>query len=166
MAAFVQSQLPTIEQWHVQQSLGGRQVCAKRLFWRCVQVLTGSPLKRNGLLFAILLLCVPDGYATATWQVTPNVCITKKLGDLCALQAQITLRDIPAGKYCLYQDGALLQCWSESPQKHQVTLSYAEDMHLSLVDGGGNTILVQRFTIKGRSAPPSRRRVRQPWSLF
>lgn len=123
-------------------------------------------MKRNGLLFVCLFFSVPDSHATPSWQVNPNICVTKKLGDVCALQAQIIVRDIPEGKYCLYQNEAMLQCWSSSPQKHLITLSYAEDMRLSLVDEAGNTILEQQFTIKGRSAPLTRRRVRQPWSLF
>ena len=124
-------------------------------------------MKNNGLLLLCLLFIPLMPYAAApSWHVSPNVCVTKELGDPCNLQIEILIDDVPPGEYCLYQDTSLVNCFSSSMEKQNIALTFSQNMQLKLVNQTGDTILSKPITVKGRAAPEGRRRVRQPWSIF
>ena len=103
-------------------------------------------MKNNGILLLCLLLVPVQALAASpTWQVSPNICVTKHLGDECKMQVEIVINDIPPGEYCLYQEQKLVHCFSASLEKQKIALSFSENMQLNLVSHAGNTIPSTKF---------------------
>lgn len=129
-------------------------------------------MKNKGLL--LLLACIwsltlkaaPTHNKRPSWIVTPNICITPVIGEPCEMEIRIEVSDVPEGDYCLWIDELSLGCVVLPREDYLVSLSYSNDALLQLLDERGQMILQQQLVAKGRKALKTRRRVRQPWSLF
>ena len=100
------------------------------------------------------------------WSVTPSVCVSRFLDELCEMNIELVFNNLPPKHYCLYQDEVMLNCWLLSNEKRKIQLSYSHPVWLRLKDSEDTLVLQQQLTIKAQQANKKRSRVRSPWSLF
>lgn len=124
-------------------------------------------MQKIGCLFACACLCFSASvFASPSWTIRPSVCIADALGSRCSMEITIETHGLNDETYCLYQNETLLSCWPGRQSVHQVQISYDDDVTLILMDSKGQVRLEHSMTIKVRAVATSRRRVRQPWSVF
>ncbi|WP_158966385.1 DUF3019 domain-containing protein [Paraglaciecola sp. L3A3] len=118
------------------------------------------------IFFVSGFLSIEAAAITPQWTVQPNVCIAKSVGDSCQITITITAHNIPSGEHCLYLDNQQISCISASVFKQKAQISLVHNTRLELKNQKQETILSKQLSIKYQDAPPLRRRIRNPWSLF
>lgn len=121
------------------------------------------------LLAASLGIVMCDNKAQAApiqWEVRPKICIVESMGDECEIVLNISAQDLPQGRYCFYQNEALLNCWHANKAQKQVRLRFSEPTELVIKNENNEAVFIHSIDLKARESTKRTRRVRQPWSLF
>lgn len=127
----------------------------------------GHELNKSGLfLLGLLFASQPASAISPSWIINPKVCLASEIADQCEMLLKITFADLPAGEYCLFQDGIEIKCFAMQKAPSQQKIRYRETTSLSLRDEYGIELLHQKLSVKARQRQTVKRRVRQPWSLF
>ncbi len=123
-------------------------------------------LKKYGLLIVgISGLSGPVQANKMAWTVAPTICVAATSGSTCKMDVAIYIQSLPAGSYCIYESQNLLQCKVQEDQHLTFSIAIDEETMLTLKNENGQDLLKQHLAVKSRQQR-SRRRVRQPWSLF
>ena len=112
----------------------------------------------------ILLCCYHCSTFAADWQVLPQTCVTGSQGEQCEMTLHITMPAATPAPACLYIDNTRLACW-QTQEVHTQTVQLTDDSWLFIKDSDGHILFSQKLMVKWESAE-TRRRVRDPWSLF
>lgn len=82
------------------------------------------------------------------------------------MDIHIEFGHLAPGDYCLYQGKQKLQCLTENTRQLGTTVTFSHNIDLTLIDSSGIPILTHPLTIKVRHIANTRRRIKQPWSVF
>jgi hypothetical protein len=103
---------------------------------------------------------------TPAWTIQPNVCIAENTGDQCQIILNINTQNIPVGVHCLVLGGRRLTCAEQGRFPDNIKIVLKQNTLLELKNRQNDTILSQALSIKYQQRPPTRRRIRNPWSIF
>lgn len=125
-----------------------------------------------GLALALLSLAVyPDTDSTdkPTLEVWPQICVAEE-GTPCELDLQLKWQGTQDNLICILSDNAQFTRWcNDSNAVHSLTLNITtdKDIQFEMVDPKSNRIIAAaKFRVTNLSESSTRRRYRNPWSLF
>lgn len=98
--------------------------------------------------------------------VVPNECIVAEKGQTCSLELEINYPVLTSKIYCLAVEEQSLGCWSATLLPTSLTIHLSQDSTFTLKDQETNKRASVDLKIKFRKASMTRRRIRNPWSLF
>lgn len=121
------------------------------------------------LIFIGLLGLSKNGLANVPFEfnVKPNRCLVKQLGDPCQLTAKFHWQLVQPTEVCLWQEKHQLQCWSErqsADYQIKLTLRQSTDFYLKNVDE--QILAKQSIQLQAQQPARYRRRLHSQWSLF
>ena len=102
----------------------------------------------------------------SNWQVRPQACIVRTLGELCEVNLNIVLPELAEGEYCYFQNERRLVCFSPQNRIENIKLSFRKDTLFALKYTAQQILFSQTLKIKTRETNKQIRRVRDPWSFF
>lgn len=125
-------------------------------------------MMRLGIGTLLLLLMSPTSIKAApAWVVRPNICLADKASDICTMTITIEAKSLQSNqKYCLFLGETLIDCWIGARTPSEVNVRLDADKTLMLVDNANQVVLSETLEVKARYKQKTRRRIRQPWSLF
>lgn len=99
-------------------------------------------------------------------EITPNICVVKKLGEPCSMEVNIKWASPTANDYCLYQDESALKCWLNTKQINtQLFMTLHQNMVITL--RSDEKIFAHKTVNVNALAPQKyRRKLRADWSVF
>ena len=102
------------------------------------------------------------------FQLQPNICITKEVGDSCQMTVKIDWQTITPMNLCLMQNDTQIKCWRQQQQvKEAIPIALQKQSTFTLINQEQNIELAkQTVKINYQTAKRFRRRLRSEWSIF
>ena len=101
------------------------------------------------------------------FNLKPQVCIVKKIGDDCDFSARVQWRTTEPMDVCLLQQQQVLQCWVDEQYVDQtIELLLQQTTLVSLIDQQQKPLATQVLQVNAIQSKKKRRRLRSAWSLF
>lgn len=101
------------------------------------------------------------------FEVKPQVCIVKKIGEQCTLQTTVKWRSTEAMEVCLTQQSEVLQCWKDSLAiNEELAINLTQTTQVLLVDQHKDKLASEILQVNALNPKKKRRRLRSAWSLF
>ncbi|MGJ8679327.1 DUF3019 domain-containing protein [Paraglaciecola sp.] len=100
------------------------------------------------------------------WVIQPNVCIAKEAGDVCKMIIHVKTENLPANLYCLFLDNQKIACSKQGEFLNQIPIEITQNGLLQLKNKDNQTVLTHTLSVKYQQLSKTRRRVRNPWSIF
>lgn len=132
--------------------------------------------KLQGILSCCLLcaffysLVLPkNGLANTSYEfnVKPNRCLVKQLGDSCQFVAQFNWQLPKPMVVCLWQEKRQLECWPEKQSaEYQIQVTLNKPTNFYLTNGQEQVLASQSIQLQAQQPAKYRRRLHSQWSLF
>ena len=101
------------------------------------------------------------------FELKPQVCIVKKIGDSCRLETGVEWQTREKMDVCLTHEGKTLRCWQGQQQaKTALAIMLSQNSQVWLLDGDNEKLATATLTVNAVTPKKRRRRLRSPWSLF
>ncbi|MGI2259047.1 DUF3019 domain-containing protein [Shewanella sp. GXUN23E] len=121
------------------------------------------------LLFSFVAHGKAETDTQPTLEVWPQICVAEP-NTPCKLDLQLKWQGTPHNLICILSDNAQFTRWcNDSNAVHSLTLNITtdKDIQFEMVDPQSNRIIAAaKFRVTQLSDSSSRRRYRNPWSLF
>ncbi|BDM63405.1 hypothetical protein NFHSH190041_08570 [Shewanella sp. NFH-SH190041] len=135
--------------------------------------LLGSYLQRRltqlALFSNLCLLGIGSAYADAALEISPQICIAGE-GKPCHMNVELHWRGTGNKLICILSDTPQFADWcNDTKEVHSLTLNVdtRKDIQFVMVDKQNNQTLARvKLQVTQLREPPTRRRYRNPWSLF
>ena len=99
-------------------------------------------------------------------EISPNICVVKRLGDLCSMEVNVKWQTPTTNDFCLYQDDSALKCWLNAQKINtHLLITMNQDMIITL---RSNEKVFAQKTVNVNAVVPQkyRRKLRADWSVF
>jgi hypothetical protein len=101
------------------------------------------------------------------FEIKPQVCIVKKIGEQCTLQTTVKWVTTEAMEVCLTQQSEVLQCWKDSLSiSEKLAINLTQTAQVLLVDQHKDKLASEILQVNALNPKKKRRRLRSAWSLF
>ena len=102
-----------------------------------------------------------------SFEIKPNVCIVKQIGQQCALTFNVSWRTVEPMDICLVEQQQVLQCWINEQQVDETTdVLLQKSTTVDLVDNERTVLAQEELQVNAAQPKNRRRRLRSAWSLF
>lgn len=127
------------------------------------------------LLIIILLAVFPSLANTeqqstllVNFQLQPNICITREVGDSCAMTVKVNWQTSDPVNLCLQQNDKQIKCWQQQQQvQESIVIGLQKQSTFTLIDQDKQTLLAKQIVkINYQTTKRFRRRLRSEWSIF
>ena len=102
------------------------------------------------------------------FQLQPNICISKQVGDSCAMTIKLNWQTVTPINLCLMQNDKTIKCWQNQQQVTEaIAIELQKQSTFTLIDQVNQLPLAQQtMKINYQTSKRFRRRLRSEWSIF
>lgn len=103
----------------------------------------------------------------SAFEITPQVCIVKTIGDICQLTTQFNWQAVQALEACLVLADNTQACWQQTQAVSEtVLLQLVESSEIILQYSAQNTLASSYLKVYAVNPKGKRRRLRSAWGIF